>query len=93
MTKPIYKVYDDEWEQIMGEGQIREFALSQVWNCSDDFLEENINQVEGKDKEKLIEVVNRILNNRNFFAYDLTAKEVGLILTERCFDVEKLNVY
>ena len=89
----IYKVYDDEWEEIMGEGQIREFALSQVHNCPDDFLEENINQVEDKDKERLLDVVNRILNNRNFFAHDLTAKEVSLILTERCFDIEKLNIY
>ena len=90
--KNVYKIYDDNWEAIMGEGQLREFALSQVHNCPDDFLEENINQVEGKDKEKLLEVVNRI-QGRNFFAYDLTAKEVGLILTERCFDIEKLNVY
>lgn len=93
MTKPIYKIYDDEWEAIMGERQIKEFALSQVQNCPDDFLEENISQVEGKDKEKLLEVTDRILNSRNFFANDLTAKEVGLILTERCYDVEKLNVY
>ena len=89
----VYKVYDDEWEEIMGEGQIREFALSQVRNCSDDFLEENINQVEGKDKEKLLEVVNRILNSRNFFAHYLTIKEASLILTERCYDIEKLNIY
>ena len=88
----IYRVYDDEWQEIMGEGQIREFALSQVRNCPDDFLAENINQVEDKDKERLLDVVNRI-NGRNFFAYDLTAREVGLILTERCFDVEKLNIY
>lgn len=89
----IYRVYDDEWQEIMGEGQIREFALSQVQDCSDDFLEENINQVEGKDKERLIELTHKILNTRNFMAYDLTAKEVGLILTERRFDVEKLNIY
>lgn len=93
MTNAVYKVYDDEWEEIMGEGQIREFAISQVCNCPDDFLEENIYQVEGKDKEKLIEVANKILNTRNFMASDLTANEVSLILTERCFDVEKLNIY
>lgn len=89
----IYKVSDDEWEQIMGEGQIREFALSQVQNCSDDFLEENISQVEGNDMKKLIEVANKILNTRNFMPSDLTAKDVELILTERCFDVERLNIY
>ena len=89
----IYKVYDDEWEAIMGEGQIREFALSQVQNCPDDFLEENIFIVKGKDKDKLLEVTSRILNNRNFFANNLMGREVELILTERCFEVEKLNVY
>ena len=88
----IYKVSNDEWEEIMGEGQIREFALSQVQNYPDDFIEENINQVDNKDKDKLLDVVRRI-EGRNFFAHDLTAKEVGLILTERCFDIEKLNVY
>ena len=29
----------------------------------------------------------------NFNAKDLTMKEVKLILTERCFDIEELNVY
>ena len=93
MTNAVYRVHDDEWEGIMGEGQIREFAISQVCNCPDDFLEENIFMVKGKDKEKLLEVANKILNTRNFFASDLTAKDVELILTERLFDVEKLNIY
>ena len=89
----IYKVFDDEWEEIMGEGQIREFALSQVQNCPDDFIEENICQVEGKDKTKLVELADKILNTRNFMPSDLTAKDVELILTERCFEVERLNIY
>ena len=41
----IYKVFDDEWEEIMGDTQIREFAISQVCNCPDDFIKENITQI------------------------------------------------
>ena len=89
----IYKVSDDDWEAIMGEGQIREFAVSQVQNCSDDFLEENISQVADEDISKLIEVADKILNSENFMASELTYKEVELILTDRCYDIEKLNIY
>ena len=91
--KNVYKVSDDEFEEIMGEGQIREFALSQVQNCPDDFLEENINQVEDKDVKKLVKLADKILTSPNFVASSLTEKEVTLILTERCFDIEKLNIY
>ena len=88
-----YKVSDDEWEQIMGEEQIREFALSQVQDYPDYFTKENISQVEGNNKVKLMELANKILNTRNFMPHNLTAKDVELILTERCFDVERLNIY
>ena len=87
----IYKVCDDEWEQVMGETQIREFAISQVHNAPDDFLPENIDMVE--DKERLIELAGKILNSPNLSPNILTMKEVELILTERCFDIEELNIY
>ena len=93
MTNKVYKVYDDELEMVYGETQIREFALSQVWNCPDDFLEGNINQAEGEDKDRLVKLAEEINSNENFDVKNLTMKEVRLILTERCFDIEELNVY
>ena len=92
MTK-VYRVYDDEWEQPMGEIQIREFAISQVYNSPDDFLPENINFLNTDEKETLVNLANKILNSPNLIPNTLTMKEVKLILTERCFDIEELNIY
>ena len=78
-------------KKIMGETQIREFAISQVHNSSDDFLPENIGVVE--DKERLIKLAEKILNSPNLLPSILTMKEVELILTERCFYIEELNIY
>ena len=89
----IFRVYDDEWEQVMGETQIREFAISQVFNSPDDFLPENINFLNTDEKERLVELANKILNNPNLLPSELTMEEVGLILTERCFDTEEVEVY
>ena len=91
MTNKVYRVSDDELDEIMGETQIREFAISQVHNCSDDFIAENICMVD--EVNKLVEVAQRILNNPNLLPSSLTMKEVELILTERCFDIEELNIY
>ena len=91
MTNKVYKVYDDELEMVYGETQIREFAISQVFNCPDDFLKENITQVE--DKDRLVKLAEEITNNKNFDTKDLTMKDVRLILTERCFDIEELDIY
>ena len=92
MTK-VYRVYDDEWEQAMGEVQIREFAISQVYNSPDDFLPENINFLNTDEKEKVVNLANKILNSPNLIPNTLTMEEVKLILTERCFDIEELNIY
>ena len=93
MTNKVYKVYDDELELVYGETQIREFAVAQVWNCPDDFLEENIFQAEGEDKDRLVKLADEINSNENFDVKNLTMKEVKLILTERCFDIEELDIY
>ena len=93
MTNKVYKVYDDELEMVYGETQIREFAVSQIYNCPDDFLEENMFQTEGEDKDRLVKLAEEINSNENFDVNNLTMKEVRLILTERCFDIEELDIY
>ena len=93
MTNKVYKVYDDELELVYGETQIREFAVSQVWNCPDDFIKENIFQTEEKDVDRLVKLAERISSNENFDVKDLTMKDVRLILNERCFDIEELDIY
>ena len=88
----IYKVSDDEWEEIMGEEQIREFAISQVFNSPDDFLKENV-EFFTDDKEtqdRIVKLANKITDEDYT---DLTIEEITLILNNRCFEVEKLNIY
>ena len=90
--KKVFKVYDEEWEAIVGEVQLREFAVQQVQCSPDDYIEENIWQAKDEDKPMLLEVVQRIWDNK-VEPKDLTDKEVELILTERSYEIEELNIY
>ena len=103
MKTTIYEVHDDEWSEIMGEGQLREFAVYQaVMNydyVSDEELEDDIKFHIAEDKQAEIREILDNLYNENSkisdedFAKTLTIEQAKELLKIRCFDVEDIEVY
>ena len=90
----VFKVYDDEWEQIVGEGQLKEFVISQVWNCPDDYLKENLEYtLDSTQVDKVLELSDMIqkCNDENYPA--LSLEDTKLLLNARCFDLEEIELY
>lgn len=90
----VFKVYDDEWEQIVGEGQLKEFVISQVWNCPDDYLKENLEYtLDSTQVDKVLELTDMIqkCNNENY--PELSLEDIKLLLSARCFDLEEIELY
>lgn len=85
----IYKVYDDEWQDIMGIEQLKDFATEQVLNSEDDFLQDNLESHEDNWRE-ILELANKILNERYRIQ---TLEEINLVFQVRFFDIEELEVY
>ena len=103
MKTTIYKVYDDEWSEIMGEGQLKEFSVYQaVMNydyVSDEELEDDIELNVTEDKQAEVrEILNNLYNENNKmsdedFAKTLTIEQAKELLKMRCFDVDEIEVY
>ncbi len=103
MKTTIYKVYDDEWSEIMGEGQLKEFAIYQiVMNYDSDVDEELIDAVEtyiSEDKQaKVKEILDNLCNEGNKisdedFAKTITIEQAKDLLKLRYFDVDEIEVY
>lgn len=92
----VYKVSDDEWEDIMGSEQLRSFALDQMIekiNASDDEeIEEDIDSyVDDNYKDKVREVL-KLYSDDIDVEEQLTDELAIEILKLRYFDVEKLNI-
>ena len=91
----VFKVYDDdEWEQIVGEGQLKEFVISQVWNCPDDYLKENLEYtLDSTQVDKVLELSDMIqkCNDENYPT--LSLEDIKLLLSARCFDLEEIELY
>lgn len=85
----IYKISDDEWGEVFGEGQLKEFATRQVLNCEDDFLEENIKEY-NDNWEKILKLVDKIINDEYVIK---TLEEANLIFQIRIYNVEEIEVY
>ena len=95
-TSNVYKVSDDEWEDIMGSEQLRSFAFNQTVekiNTSDEEeIEEDIDSyVDDNYKDKIREIFKLFPNNEQVLE-QLTDELAIEILKLRYFDVEKLNI-
>lgn len=95
-TSNVYKVSDDEWEDIMGSEQLRSFALNQTVekiNTSDEEeIEEDIDSyVDDNYKDKIREIFKLFPNNEQVLE-QLTDELAIEILKLRYFDVKKLNI-
>lgn len=95
-TPNVYKVSDDEWEDIMGSEQLRSFALDQMIekiNTSDDeeIAEDIDSDVTDKYKDKVRELFKLYSDDKNV-EEQLTDKLAIEVLKLRYFDVEKLHI-
>lgn len=95
-TSNVYKVSDDEWEDIMGSEQLRDFALTQAVekiNTSDDEeIEDDIDSyISDNYKDKVREIF-KLFPNQKAVEEQLTDELAIEILKLRYFDVEKLYI-
>ena len=84
----VYRVFDEEWSEIMGTEQLKDFAVSQICNCPDDFLEDNIKGYYVHEKA-ILDLADRVLN-KNYT--DLTLEEVNIVFDIRHFEYEEIHV-
>lgn len=84
----IYKVFDEEFEEIMGEQQLSKFAISQVYNCYDEYLEEYIEETFANSAE-ILKLTKQIIENKLGV---LTVEQSKIILNLRGFEVEEIEV-
>lgn len=91
----VFRVFDDEWEDIMGDTQIREFAIDQLCDKYNDFIEESEIDEEYHDK-KLVDEIKKIYDNfinDNKDMKDLTMENINSIFNAFYFDYEEIEVY
>lgn len=79
----VYKVYDDEWDTIMGEQQIREFALMQLTENYENYKDYH------NGGGKLAEIWDKISDT----AYTLTIDDVNAIFEAFDFYYEQFLPY
>ena len=88
----VYNVYDEEWSQVMGSGQLKEFAnlqlIEYINTNSDDEIEEDMKY----HTESIKHIVNyRIKNSEPIKT--LNNEQAIELLKLRNYNVEKLNIY
>jgi len=92
MSTKIFKVLDDEWEEIMGimgEGQLKEFATDQACEINLEELKE-VARINGVDVDKdIIELVEKIDKGYQIKTFE----EVDKVFEYRYFDYIELEVY
>ena len=91
----IYKVYDDEWEGIMGSGQLKEFSYYQTQQ----FLDTHDEEWERECTEDLSNLSKNALEDiktglsEGSFVENVSDGIAIELLALRSFDVEELKVY
>ena len=88
----VYKVYDTEWEEIMGKGQVIEFMINQILN---NFVIDDLNDKESDlycyiNKLTKIQknIIEKIFNNEK-----ITFKQAIEILPIRDFYIKEIEIY
>ena len=88
----VYKVHDEEWSQVMGSGQLQEFAnlqlIEYINTNSDEEIDEDMTY--HTDEIKFL-VYYRLKNSEPIKT--LSDEQAIELLQLRGFDVEKLNIY
>ena len=89
----VYRVYDDEWEEIMGIGQLTEFALNQLCDKYDDFIDEAETLEDYHDKDlvrRIKELGKKVFEDKN---ENLTISEIETVFEAFCFEYERVTLY
>ena len=91
--KKVYRVYDSEWEEVMGEEQIKEFALDQLGDKFDDLMDDILIDESYWDKEfvkNMRELGCKVYDRKD---ENLTMKDIDLIFKAFDFKYEELNIH
>lgn len=94
-TLEVFRVFDDEWQDIMGSEQLREFATLQILNNFDGENDDDLayyieNYIEEEKQEEVKKLIKEMFNN---YKVELTTEQATELLKIRLFDVEKLDVH
>lgn len=85
----IFKIYDEEFEQIVGQKQLKEFAVEQVQNASDDYLAENLDMT-NPNMERIVKKAEEILTDKYCL---ITIEQAKQIIAVRNFEIEEIEVF
>lgn len=88
----VYKVHDEEWSQVMGSGQLQEFANLQLIEYINTNSDEEIDEDMKYHTEDIKHIVKYFVDN-NELPHEITDEQAIELLQLRGFDVEKLNIY
>lgn len=85
----VYRVYDDEWEEIMGEKQVIEFMTDQILSnfCKEDLKDED-SDIYCYTTDFNRGIVQKIFDNK-----EITLQEAIDILPVRDFYVKEIEIY
>lgn len=89
----VYRVYDDEWEEIMGIGQLTEFALNQLCDKYEDFIDEVETPEDYHDKNlvrRIKELGKKVFEDKN---EDLTISEIETVFEAFYFKYKRVTLY
>lgn len=87
-TMTVYKVYDDMWETVMGEGQLIEFATNRMDEDTILFDEDEIDEMECSDRVKNA--------YREYVTNDIKPTDIDTvieIINFATFDVDVMELY
>ena len=91
----VYKVYDDQWEGIMGSGQLKEFCFDQTHEFLNTYEEEydkdSIEALSDLAKDVLEDVKTGVTETS--FVDNVSNIVAIELLKLRYFDVDELNIY
>lgn len=78
-----YRVFDDEWSDVCGPEQLKEFAYDQIgWLDESDYREAN---------DRLVNIIADFQEN-NPVPADFSIEDAKNILDMRCYEVEELEL-
>ena len=90
-TYTVYKVFDSDWEDIMGLGQMREFCIDQIMDKAEDFIYEAKEGYQDKVLgRKIEELYNKIIDETYT---DLTLDEIKSVFKAFDFDYKLIQIY
>ena len=92
----VFKVFDEEWEEIMGSEQLKKFAIDQILNNyqyenDEDLIYTIEDSVTASNRQEIKNLIKQIFDKKD--ATDLTNEQAIEILKIRNFKVKELDVH